>query len=219
MNFDNIPRFCITLPEKPHRRTAAEKHFAESGVGPVTFVAGINGERFGLRTIYPFTLDDARDRPPEQAGTFFCGAHETAIFLSHYFMWSAHLLLGHPYIAVFEDDCELLPGWKQRVNKALNDISSFDWMFCGSAGGQGAQKRHIVGEVWDCQFPVANHFYIVSKRGSAILVETQRKIWAPIDLSVFVEDPKGGSKTAFHRMRVVTILPRVAEQFNTDLPP
>lgn len=212
MNFDQIPKFCLTLPESPHRRAAAEKHFAESGAGPVKFVAGINGAAFGVKTIFPYCIDDP-------SGNFSTGHHECGIFLSHYSMWNAHLLLGHPFIAIFEDDVKLLPGWKDRVNKALSDCPSFDWMFCGSCGGQGAQKKHIVGEVWDCQFPCCNHFYIVSKRGSAILVETQRKLWGPIDVTVFIQDPRGGSKTAFHRMRVVTILPRVADQFNTELPP
>lgn len=218
MTFSDIPRFCLTLPEKPHRREAAAKHFAESGVGPVTFVAGINGEAFGVKTIYPYTLDDARDRPPEQAGTFFAGHHETGIFLSHYMLWNAQLLLGHAFMVVFEDDVQLLPNWKERVNKALNECPSFDWMFCGSCGGAGRQKKHIIGEVFDVQYPSCFHFYIVSKRGAAILAETQRKIWGPVDITTFMEDPRGGSRTAFHRMRVVTILPRVAGQFNTMLP-
>lgn len=219
VNIDQIPKFALTLPEKPQRREAAQKHFAESGVGHVNFVAGINGEGFGVRTIYPYTIDDARDRPKEQWGTFFAGHHETGIFLSHYMVWTAALLLNHPFIVVFEDDVKLLPGWKERVNKALNDCPSFDWMFCGSCGGNARQKRLIVGEVFDVQYPSCFHFYIVSKRGAAILVETQRKIWGPIDITTFYPDPMGGSKTAFHRMRVVTILPRVAEQWNTEIAP
>lgn len=219
MTIDSIPKLVLTLPESPQRRTAAEKHFAESGFGPVKFVSGINGAAFGVKTIFPYTLDDARDRPPELAGTFFCGHHECGIFLSHYMAWTLALHSGNAFTAVCEDDVKLLPGWKERLNKALNDCPSFDWMFCGSCGATGAQKKHVIGEVWDAQYGCCNHFYIISKRGAAILVETQRRIWSPVDISVFMEDPMGGSKTAFHRMRVVTILPRVAEQFNTDLPP
>lgn len=218
MTIDQIPKLVLTLPERPERRAAAEKHFAESGVGPVTFVAGINGAEFGVKTIFPYVLDDARDRP-DAPGTFFCGHHETGIFLSHYTAWTLALHSGAAYTAVFEDDCQPLPGWKERLNKALTDCPSFDWMFCGSCGSEGKQKRRIIGEVWDVQYPSCFHFYIVSKRGAAILLETQRRIWGPVDITVFMQDPQGGSKTAFHRMRVVTILPRIAAQFETHLPP
>ena len=188
------------------------------GLGPVTFVAGINGAGFGVKTIYPYTVDDARDRP-DNPGTFYCGHHETGIFLSHYMAWTLALHSGNAFTAILEDDCKLLPNWKERVDKALKDCPSFDWMFCGSCGAKGhSQKRLIAGDVWDVKYPCCNHFYIISKRGAAILIETQRKIWAPVDISVFYPDPMGGSKTAFHRMNVVTILPRVADQFDTEIP-
>lgn len=218
MIFDQIPKLCLTLPERPERRSAAERHFYDSGMLNVRFISAINGAEFGLRTIFPYTLDDARDRP-NNPGTFFCGHHETGIFLSHYMAWTVVLHSGAEFTAIMEDDCKLLPGWKERLNKALSDCPSFDWMFCGHCCAQGRQARRIVGEVFDVQYPSCFHFYIISKRGAAILIETQRKVWGPIDVTVFMQDPNGGSKTAFHRMRVVTILPRVAEQFNTELAP
>jgi GR25 family glycosyltransferase involved in LPS biosynthesis len=198
------------LPEKPHRTEAAQKHFDEVGLDCVRFIPGINGEKFGLRTIHPYAVDDP-------SGKFFCGPHETGIFLSHLFVWM-HVSLSHDYAMVMEDDVKFRDGWKQQVRDALANVpENFDFLFLGSCATGAAFKQHVKGNVWDVRYPACFHAYIVSQRGAAYLVQTQRKMWGPVDLMTWVVDPRGGSIPSFRDLNVYTVMPRVADQFNTEL--
>ena len=69
-------------------------HFNNMGLHVVTFATGINGEVSGLKTIYPYTVDD-------KSGNFFTGHHEAGLFLSHYMLWS-HVSMSHDYAIIIE---------------------------------------------------------------------------------------------------------------------
>jgi GR25 family glycosyltransferase involved in LPS biosynthesis len=203
--------YCLTLPEKPHREAAARVHFVDNGLDDVTFVPGVNGEKFGLKTIFPYAVDDP-------SGNFFCGHHETGIFLSHYMLWIHVMLSGHTAL-IMEDDCKWLPGWRMELERALNDVpEDFDFLFVGSCACAGLPKRKIKGRIHIAKYPACFHAYIITPVGARIMVEDMRKMFGPVDLMTFVKDPRGGSIPPFDRMKVYTILPRLAEQFNTNIP-
>lgn len=212
LTIETLPKFCITLPEKPQRTIAARDHFNALGLLGVTFVPGINGPVAGIKTIFPYTIDDP-------SGNFFTGHHECGLFLSHYICW-VNILLNHDYGVILEDDCQLRPNWKAELESALRDCpSDMDWLFCGSCGvGTYGGKQRIKGNVWDVRYPGCNHMYIVSRRGCRVLTNTQRKMWAPIDISVIHKDPRGGSQSSFDNMHVYTIHPRIADQKDTVIP-
>lgn len=181
------------------------------GLNGVTFISGINGQVSGLKTIHPYTVDDP-------SGNFFTGHHEAGIFLSHYMLWM-HVGLTHEHAIVMEDDCQLRPDWAPRLRQALLDVpQDVDWLFLGSCGTRKPSNRRILGEIWDVRYPACNHMYLVSRRGAKILCATQRKVWGPVDITVYLKDPRGGSQTAFDKMKVYTVLPRIADQFNTEIP-
>jgi GR25 family glycosyltransferase involved in LPS biosynthesis len=209
---ESIPKFCLTLPEKPHRTEAARNHLNDMGMLGVQFVNGINGQVSGLKTIHPYCVDDP-------SGNFSTGHHEAGIFLSHLMLWQ-HIALTHDYAIIAEDDCILRPTWKPRLEQALIDMpSDTDWLFLGSCGTKGnPSNRRVKGDIWDVRYPACNHLYLVSRRGARILCETQRKVWGPVDVTVYLKDPRGGSQTSFDKMKVFTLLPRIADQFNTEIP-
>jgi len=211
MNIDSIPKYCLTLQEKPHRTEAAKQHFKEFAVNNVTFFPAINGERFGLKTIHPYAVDDP-------SGKFFCGHHETGIFLSHLSLWT-HIMLSHDVAMVMEDDVKFRPDWKNTTQQGLIDVPmNFDWLFLGSCATNAAHKVHIRGLVWDVKWPACNHCYIITRQGCEIMIKNMRKMFGPVDLMSFVKDPRGGhDNPPFHQMSVYTVLPRVADQFNTEL--
>jgi len=211
MNIQSLPKYCLTLPEKPHRTEAAQAHFKSHGLDDVTFFPGINGEKFGLKTIHPYAVDD-------KSGNFFCGHHETGIFLSHLSCWT-HIMLSHDHAMVMEDDVKFRDGWKQQANDALFNVpEDFDFLFLGSCATGAAIKIPVKGNVWDVRYPACFHAYIISRNGARIMIDGIRKMFAPVDLASFVKDPRGGhDNPPFRSMKVYTVLPRVADQFNTEL--
>lgn len=208
---ETLSRFCLTLPEKLHRTEAAQKHFDEVGLSGVKFLTSINGERFGLKTIFPYAVDD-------KTGKFFTGHHEAGIFLSHYIAWQV-IALGDRPALVMEDDCRYRSNWKSELEAAIRDVpSNFDWLFCGSCCAGSAIKNQVRGNVWDVRYCACWHSYIITPKGAQTMMNTQRKVFGPCDLMSFVTDPNGGSIASFRQMAVYTILPRIADQENTTIP-
>jgi len=212
MTIDTIQKLCLSLPEKPERKAAAQKHFDDNGLHGVTFLTSIHGEKFGLKTIFPYAVDDP-------SGNFFCGHHETGIFLSHYIAWQI-AALGHGPVMILEDDAKLEDGWKESTNAALEAVNKdFDFLFVGSCGAAGSIKSRSRGNVWRVNYPSCFHCYIIAPKAAQYLMEKMRKMFGPVDLMTYVDDPRGGHVAPFKHMEVFTILPRKVSQFNTVIPP
>jgi len=209
---DTIAKYALSLPERPERKLAAQQHFDANGLHGVTFLTSIHGERFGLKTVNPYAVDD-------KSATFFTGFHETGIFLSHYVAWQI-AALGHQPTAILEDDSVLESGWKESTDAALRDVpADFDFLFVGSCGLAGAVKSKVRGNVWRVSYGVSCfHFYIVSPAGAQKLMDGIRKAFAPVDLATYVDDPLGGHDAPFKRMKVFAISPRMVTQRNTSIP-
>lgn len=212
MTIESLTKYCLTLPEKSARRATAEKHFKDSGLYGVTFLTSINGERFGLKTVNPYCVDDP-------SGAFSIGFHEIGVFLSHYVAWQI-AALGHQPVAILEDDAKLESGWKESTDAALRDVpADFDFLFIGFCGSVGAMQDRVKGNVWRVRWPSCFHFYIISPKGAQKLMEGIRKAFAPVDLATYVDDPRGGHDSPFKRMKVFTAMPRKVTQWNTEIPP
>lgn len=197
--------FCITLPEYPQRTERAKKHFMERGLTDVTFFNGIHAEKFGLATKFNYEVDNP-------GSGFNIGFKPTGIWLSHYMLWSALSLLWDELFLILEDDAKLCDDWHSRTIDALkNTPKDFDMLYLGSCCCEKAPKRLIAAQVWEVKYPMCLHGYMVSKKAIPVMLETQRKVYAPIDISLpFHSHP---------RMKVYTVLPTIMEQFDTVLSP
>jgi GR25 family glycosyltransferase involved in LPS biosynthesis len=199
-----IRAFCITLPELPERRHRAEEHFRERNA-EVHFFDGIHAEKFGLKTVYNYEVD--------HPGTKFnIGFQCVGCWLSHYMLWSALNLLWEDAFLVFEDDVVFSPDWHVRLSAALgNAPPDFDMIYVGSCCCEGKPTEHIAGEVYRVKYPMCTHAYVVAKKALPVLLRTQRKLYAPIDISmVFHSHPE---------MQIYSILPTIFTQFETVLQP
>lgn len=201
---EEIPKYCITLPEKSQRGTSAQDHFAAIGLSGVQFVSGVSGEISGLRTLFPYEVDNP-------GSGFNIGPHCVGIWLSHYCMWFAGSLMEHEHILIMEDDVRFHSDWNHRINQALQDVpADFDWLFLGSCCAKSCGHKHRVsGEIWDIRYPMCLHAYIVAKKALVHILSTARKCYAPIDIHLTFH--------SFDKLKVYTLLPRVADQFNTDI--
>lgn len=195
---------CISLPEKPERTERAKKHFAERGVNAEFFI-GINGEKMGIITDHPYM----RDRKPDDE-KFFVGHHCVGIFLSHYTLWNAISLMNDEHVFILEDDAKFDEGWKEKFDKAIDDApKDFDILFIGSCCAKDLPKRRISGNIYDVKYPMCFHAYVVAKKAVNHLLLTNRDCYAPVDVSVTLH--------SFSQLKVYTLLPRIVNQFNTEI--
>lgn len=199
----NIRPFVVTLQEMPEKEAFIQAHFKSVGIEAECF-NGIHGVTSGLRTIYPYEVD-------APGSGWNIGMKPVACWLSFYMLWSALNLLPDEHFWTLEWDCKFPDNWRPRVEKALADVpSDFDLLYLGSCCTKDRPKTHVKGEVWDVRYPQCGHSTIIAKKALPVLLETQRKVYAPIDLSIM-----------FHTMpklKVYTVLPRICEQFDTTIP-
>jgi len=196
--------FTIVLPETPERTDLIQKHFAERGVNAEYFT-GINAQVAGLSTEHTYEVDNP--------GTGFkIGYKPTGIWLSHYMLWGAlSIQQTENRFMILETDAKFDPDWKPRVIQALRDAPpDFDFLFIGSCCCKGRPQRQIKGNVYEVKWPACNHAYIINKKCLPYVLNTLRKVWAPIDLQTGFE--------VFEKLKVYTVLPRIVSQFDTDIP-
>jgi len=199
-----IPTYCITLPEQPERKQRAIVHFREVGLEP-RFVDGIHAERFGLKTVFPYELDNP-------GSNYNMGFGRVGCWLSHYTLWAALNLMWDDIFLVVEDDAKFPPDWHPRTMNALRDApADFDMLFIGSCCCEGKPKTSVTGEVFAVEWPLCTHAYIVARKALPVILATQRKCYAPIDISLALH--------TMPKLKVYTVLPRIVEQFDTIIPP
>jgi hypothetical protein len=105
------------------------------------------------------------------------------------------------------------------VNEALDFYPPHtDFIFVGSCGAAGAPKDHVAGNLWNVRYPSCFHCYLIWPDAAQFLMENMRKVFGPVDLATYVDDPLGGHDSPFKKMNVLTILPRKVTQFNTVIP-
>ena len=97
------------------------------------------------------------------------------------------------------------------ATQAVKDTpSDFDFLFLGSCCCKDAPKTHVKGDVWDVRYPQCNHSQIIARKAMPTLLRTQRRFYAPADISL--------AANAFPHLKVYTLLPRCADQSDTKIP-
>ena len=196
---------CITLPETPERTARAKAHFDAAGLSNVEFFNGIHAEKFGLRTIHPYELDNP-------GSGFNMGFKPVGIWLSHFMLWTALTMQADSHVMILEIDAKFGHGWSERLAQALSDVPpDFDFLYTGSCCCIGRQTRKIKNEIYDVRYPLCTHSYVIAKKALDTVLMTQRKCYAPIDISLTLH--------SLPILKTYTILPRIVEQFDTEISP
>lgn len=195
---------CITLRETPDKTRLLQGHLRHRGIEH-RLIRGINANKWGLVTTNQYHMDG-----PERATTI--DPKHVGLHLSHYVAWSMQELNGWHEMTVLEDDCRFDRDWQQRY-RAARKLLPRDWdiLLLGSAHTQHRNKQQVAGDIWECWWPLTTHAYIVNEKALPILMATQEYAWAPIDISL--------THRTYPRLRVYSILPRLAYQEWTPLDP
>lgn len=200
----NIRCFVVTLQELPAKTEQIQRHFKEVGFEAEPF-NGLSAAESGLETTHPYE----RDNP---GSGWRIGAKPTATWMSFYMMWSAMQYMPEDYFCSTEWDCKFSEDWRYRTEKALRDVPpDFDLLLLGSCCTKNAKKTRVKGEVWDVRWPMCGHATIIAKKALPIMLATQRKVYAPLDISLMLH--------TFEKLKVFTVLPTIATQFDTFLQP
>jgi hypothetical protein len=198
-----IRPFVVTLQEMPEKEFAIQEHLRSVGIEAETF-NGIHGVTSGLRTTFPYE----RDAP---GSGWNIGVKPVATWLSFYMLWAALNLQPDSHFLTLEWDALFAPNWRERTEAALACVPpDFDLLYLGSCCAEDQPKTHIKGEVFEVRYPLCGHATIVAKKALPIMLSTQRKVYAPIDISLLLH--------TLPMLKVYTVLPRIVEQLNTQIP-
>ena len=196
---------CLTLLECPERTARCAAHLSARGIDNVEWVMGINADVAGLATSHPYEVDNP-------GSGFHIGPKVTGIFLGHYLMWSVCNALPDSHFLLLEDDVLLHEDFKERMEQAMQDVPpDFDFLFLGSCCCKGHPTEHVKGQVFDVRYPQCLHAMVVAKKAIPHLLRTQRKCYGPADCVLIFH--------TFPECKVYTLLPRCADQRDTELSP
>lgn len=180
------------------------QHFAERKLN-VSLFNGIHAERFGLYTHHTYEVDNP-------GSNYHIRVESIGNILSHYMLWSALAMLWDDFFLVLEDDAKLEERWHIRLNDAIsNTPHDFDMLYLGSCCCNGKPRTLVGGDVYEVRYPMCTHAYIVARKALHFLLSSQRKVYAPIDISLIFH--------SLPHLKVYTVLPRIADQFDVTIEP
>lgn len=210
MTLADIKPISVFLPDDPkwmEEHAAAREYFASQGLD-VYWVEGIHAKRWGIQSTHIYLLDG---RPEEQ---FYIGVNKVGTFLSWYLLYHICKAMPQSHYMILESDCKFLDGWKDKLNQALQDVpEDFDFLFVGSCCAADKEPVHVKGDVYEFPYrgeekwqfyPQCGHCYIIAQKCMQLLIDTQRDVANPVDISLI--------RFAFPKLKVYAILPRLADQ-------
>jgi GR25 family glycosyltransferase involved in LPS biosynthesis len=224
----SVKTICIALrsdsgaahPARPDGVRSIDRtraHFAERGV-EASYFYGIPAAKLGLATELTYEVDNP-------GGRWNMGARPLGCWLSHRAAWSACLLCPDDEFFLLEEDAKFPSDWKQQLDAARADTpSDWDLLFLGSccAGSlyraatgrtdrlQNRPREHVKGSIWRSH-PMCLHAYLVRRRALETMIDTTDAAgaYAPIDISLL--------RHTMQQLAVYAVLPRIVDQFDTDL--
>lgn len=200
-----LPRtFYITLTQTPDREKRMRDHCAANSIEAEPFY-GIHAIEMGLRTVIPYEVD-------YPGSNYFIDPKHVGMVLSHLMLWRALTLQPQDEFLILEDDAQFENGWQSGYDSARKDLpDNWDMLFIGSANCADKDKETVGRNLFLVKYPFATHSYIVRKKSLITLIDTQRKVYAPIDLALGFH--------SFPKLVVLTVLPPLTSQVGTFLNP
>jgi len=195
--------FLLYCPEIPLDLLTASMHLKSRGID-FDPIQAIHGETFGLLPSRPYN----GNRPG--AGEL-CNISQVGLTLSHYMAWQLCQYVPGDEFMILESDAQFDEDWEERLKIAMEDVPpDFDILLIGSSHTTDKEKRNICGDVWEVFYPFTTHAYIVKKKALSVLLESCRDATLNVDLSLI--------KNAYPKLKVYTLLPRLAKQRGAELP-
>jgi GR25 family glycosyltransferase involved in LPS biosynthesis len=199
----DLPRtFVLTVKPTWNKWLIAEQHLKDRGIPAEPFLC-IDRKLCQLNPILTFDVN----KPGEQ----ICSSQVIAC-LSHYLIWKVMSYLPDDSFWVLEDDCQFDFDWRHQYSEAMSVLpDDWDLVFIGSCCCEGRPTIPVGKNLYEVQWPMCGHGIMYRKKSLPVLLEVHQKIWAPLDIAMFME--------SLPKLRVYTILPRIVNQRDTTLLP
>jgi len=196
--------FVMVVQEFPEKTEFIQRHLRSVGIEAEEFPC-ISAVESGLETTHKYEADNP-------GSGYRIGPKPTSLCVSFQMFWTAAMFMPDDYFFFIEWDAQFNLDWRERSEQAIRDTpADFDFLFLGSCCCKDRPQRHIQGQVYEVKYPMCNHAQIIAKKAMGTLLRTQRRIYAPADISL--------ANHAFPHLKVYTLLPRCVNQFATIIPP
>lgn len=210
ISLSDIKPVCLHLAVDDYwkqRMFLGAQHFEEEGLENIMWVQAIHAERFGVEAARVY------DRDPQNIETGWRVPQRTVgNFLSWYTAFV--VMKSHPeidYWLITEDDTRMRDGWRARAEQALKDVpEDFDFLLLSHCCTEGKETTHIKGEVYEVKYPQAGHISIIAKKALPIILDNATNASYPMDVCFH--------DFVFPKLKVYTVLPRLADQVDTVMP-
>jgi GR25 family glycosyltransferase involved in LPS biosynthesis len=197
-------QFIITVPSSKERFDLTMAHLATEGLAPTPFV-GISADISGLETKWTYEVD-------HPGSGYRIGPKHVAMNLSHYMLWKVCSFIEGDSFIIFEDDVRFVVGWRPHFEDAVAHLpSDWDMLYVGSCCCAVNSNAPIHGRLHKTKYALCTHAYAVRKKALLILLEHCQKVWTHIDINIMFG--------AFPHLNCYAIIPRLADQQDTIIPP
>lgn len=206
----DIKPVSVFLPEDPvwmAEHEQAKEYFASVGLD-VYYVEGIHARKWGIQGRHIYLLDN---RHEEQ---FYIGDNKVGTFLSWYLLYHICKVMPQSHYMILESDCKFRDGWKEELEAQMQYVpADYDFLFVGSCCAIDKEPIHVAGNVYEFPYrgeekwqfyPQCGHCYIIAQKAMQTLIDTQRDVANPVDVSLI--------RFAFPKLKIYAILPRLADQ-------
>lgn len=196
-----------------NQRKTAQDYFESQGITDTYWLNGVHARAWGIKGTRPYLLDG---KPEEN---FYIGDANVGNFISQYIAYTVMDVLDYSHYLYLEGDCEFMPLWKQKLAHALENIpKDFDVLYVGSCCLKSKIDKpfHAESGLYEIkpshwrEYPLCTHCWIVAKKAVPHFINTQRDVSNPTDISI--------TRFTLDKLRVFAIHPRLAGQFNTEIP-
>jgi GR25 family glycosyltransferase involved in LPS biosynthesis len=168
---------------------------------------GFDGGVTGLRTEHTYEIDNP--------GTNYrIGPKTVSLYLGHLAMWRMCEHLEGDSFLILEDDVRFKPDWEEHFEFALPALpNDWDLLYLGSCCcmGHGNNPVQVSGHLHKVDYALCTHAYAVRKKALPILRWECEKIYAGVDIAMCLH--------GIPRLNAYAFLPRLADQFETEIAP
>lgn len=198
------PIYCISCRNQKHRLTRTLEHLKTRGITGVIPFWAYDYKETGLYGIHNYEVD-------APGSGFNIGEKLMHLNLSHQAVWQILAYGNKDAALILEDDAKFDEDWKERYDSAMSVCpSDWDIIYLGSCCAMHQAMTCLNKNLFQVSGVMCCHAYMVRKKAAPIMLQSQQKFWAPVDIALcFESHPK---------LKVYTILPRLADQFDTVIP-
>lgn len=197
--------FVLGIPRLAAKREVTMAYLSERGISAEKFDA-VDFEVSGLITKWTYE----RDNP----GTNFnIGPKLVNLALAHVLAWNVCLYLENDSFVFLEDDVRFDAEWKGHFDDAVNKLpGDWDLLHIGSCCTDHHRgKRQIHNRLWETAFALCTHAYAIRKKALPDFISGCARIHGPIDIAMAMD--------VAVPLKRYSILPRIAHQLDTVIPP